>query len=236
MNTLCSTKHASWQRRKAINTRGTSPRLLFSTTRRCRDAGLDSCVTKSRHIRFPKGARATCHPTRADYCRGQCRNCYEKELRRKNPAYAERQRQNCRQWHIDNKASSAYRHRRYITKLMEHLTPEQRVERREWEWSLRLLKQYGLTRDEYQALWDQQGGVCAICGQPQHRKGVKLYVDHSKSTGHVRGLLCHSCNYGLGVFKDDANRLAAASRYLRDGMDRHPELDDRGHGAQSEIC
>jgi hypothetical protein len=51
---------------------------------------------------------------------------------------------------------------------------------------------------------------CAICGT----KGVKLHIDHCHMTNHVRGLLCHNCNTGLGLFKDDVRLLAAAIAYL----------------------
>lgn len=83
-------------------------------------------------------------------------------------------------------------------------------------------KLYGLTPEDYWGMFDAQNGVCAICNEPESittTDGVRrrLAVDHDHKTGRVRALLCTSCNLGLGAFKDDPERLAAALAYL-DGM------------------
>jgi hypothetical protein len=71
---------------------------------------------------------------------------------------------------------------------------------------------YGLTAAEYDALLAKQAGRCAICGtQPVKR----LAVDHEHATGKVRGLLCSTCNSGLGHFKDSVPALENAIAYLR---------------------
>lgn len=70
---------------------------------------------------------------------------------------------------------------------------------------------YGLTADEYDALVLASGGLCAICDEDM---GDDICVDHCHDSGAVRGLLCRNCNFGLGHFRDDPTRLAAALAYL----------------------
>lgn len=82
----------------------------------------------------------------------------------------------------------------------------------------RLLKQYGISQDEYEQLESEQDFKCAICNQPETRmyKDVlcRLVVDHDHKTKRIRGLLCYNCNIGLGNFKDDPKRLISAATYL----------------------
>ena len=82
-----------------------------------------------------------------------------------------------------------------------------------------LKHRYGLTREEHDRLLAEQGGVCAVCGQPPtsantraHWDG-KLCVDHDHDTGKVRGLLCNDCNLAVGYGKSP-EILRAAARYL----------------------
>lgn len=56
---------------------------------------------------------------------------------------------------------------------------------------------------------------CEICGDPPSSRFSQLHVDHCHGKGHFRGLLCNNCNLGLGKFKDDPARLAAAIEYLK---------------------
>lgn len=73
-------------------------------------------------------------------------------------------------------------------------------------------KKYGLTLDEVTVLRAQG---CAICGQDgiDGRWG-NLHIDHDHATGRVRGVLCGSCNLGLGKFRDDSELLRRAVEYL----------------------
>lgn len=75
---------------------------------------------------------------------------------------------------------------------------------------------YGIELADYEALLEQQSGVCAICGSsPQDRRGHRhLVVDHDHLTGAVRGLLCQSCNRGIGALGDDPLLVERALRYL----------------------
>lgn len=77
-----------------------------------------------------------------------------------------------------------------------------------------LKARYGITAGEYQAMFAAQGGVCKICKLPEHHMGRDLSVDHCHATGKVRGLLCNSCNRGMGLFVDSPERLRKAAEYL----------------------
>jgi hypothetical protein len=76
-----------------------------------------------------------------------------------------------------------------------------------------LRRKFGLTPEEYEARLAAQGGVCAIC-ERQPAKGRQLDIDHDHQTGEVRGLVCNSCNQGLGLFGEDTFRLMSAAAYL----------------------
>lgn len=86
-----------------------------------------------------------------------------------------------------------------------------------------LLKHFGITLDEYRAMLDRQGGVCAICREPETMRIngdlLRLSVDHCHDTGKVRGLLCCKCNQALGCFRHDVDRMLAAVDYLK-GFER----------------
>jgi len=53
---------------------------------------------------------------------------------------------------------------------------------------------------------------CPICGSEE-----PLVIDHDHSTSEVRGLICDSCNLGLGKFKDNIDSLKNAIAYLQNG-------------------
>ena len=76
---------------------------------------------------------------------------------------------------------------------------------------------FGISADDFDALLAQQGGGCAICRKRPERD-ASLHLDHCHATGAIRGILCLSCNQGLGLFGDDVALLDAASRYLRGGQ------------------
>lgn len=68
---------------------------------------------------------------------------------------------------------------------------------------------------DYRILHIYQDGKCAICKRKDIEFKRHLAVDHDHLTGHIRGLLCLSCNRGLGLFKDNPAFTDDASLYLR---------------------
>lgn len=85
-----------------------------------------------------------------------------------------------------------------------------------------LKRRFGISYNEYAQQLQAQGGVCAICKQPEtaidSRTGKARLpaVDHNHETKLVRGLLCSSCNLGLGYFNDTPALLRAAAGYLEE--------------------
>ena len=89
------------------------------------------------------------------------------------------------------------------------------------EWSKKasrkhsLKHKYSMTMEQFEELFDAQGGVCAICGKPELVTGRTLAVDHDHISGHVRGLLCSRCNLVLGLIGDSTEILSASIQYLK---------------------
>jgi hypothetical protein len=78
-----------------------------------------------------------------------------------------------------------------------------------------LLNRYGVGAEAVEEMIQKQGGVCLIC-----LKNPATQVDHSHSTGEVRGVLCDGCNGGLGAFNEDLDLLEEAARYLEEWRDK----------------
>jgi DNA-directed RNA polymerase subunit RPC12/RpoP len=84
-----------------------------------------------------------------------------------------------------------------------------------------LKKRYNITQQEYETKLVAQDYKCAICGKDalDNKRGGKLdplHIDHCHKTKQIRGLLCHTCNSGLGHFKDNTEFLLKAAQYLLD--------------------
>lgn len=69
---------------------------------------------------------------------------------------------------------------------------------------------YGITPEQYEKMYAAQNGKCAIRSCPNPIS----HIDHDHRTDEVRGLLCKTCNWGLGHFKDSPTLLREAAEYL----------------------
>jgi hypothetical protein len=97
------------------------------------------------------------------------------------------------------------RDRRAILARMR--TDEARRRRLRWR---SLMRKYGLTQHEYEAMVVWQRGACGVCAQ----RVTALVVDHDHRSEEVRGLLCPRCNLALGGFDDEVARCDRAAAYL----------------------
>ncbi len=78
-----------------------------------------------------------------------------------------------------------------------------------------LLMTYKLTPDDFNNMLTEQDYKCKIC-EVMFDEKIKTHVDHCHKRGHVRGILCSSCNMGLGFFKDEVSVLQKAIKYLKE--------------------
>lgn len=74
---------------------------------------------------------------------------------------------------------------------------------------------YGISIAEYNELFTEQDGCCAICDRHQSEFKRRLAVDHCHDKGRIRGLLCHNCNLALGRFMESPEILKSALEYVK---------------------
>ena len=84
-------------------------------------------------------------------------------------------------------------------------TPEARLKVR--------VNKYGLTPEAYEQMLKDARGVCCICN-----KEKDLCIDHCHTTSKVRGLICNSCNRGIGFFFDNPDWMRAAANYIQESQ------------------
>jgi hypothetical protein len=137
--------------------------------------------------------------------RGECRSCFQaKAVARAeaNPELRRIARERTRAWVEANAERKKQRNRDYAASGRK--APADRKSH--------LKRNFGLTLDDYDRMLEEQGGGCAICGDPPGQ--TALHVDHCHETGVVRGLLCFRCNSALGNLRDDPDIITLALVYV----------------------
>jgi len=92
-------------------------------------------------------------------------------------------------------------------------SPEAKAKYKEWAMT-KARKSPGVLADDYSAMLYEQDYECAICGKDTDEVG-NLHIDHDHETDRVRGLLCNTCNSGLGKLRDSVDLLEKAIAYLK---------------------
>jgi hypothetical protein len=104
----------------------------------------------------------------------------------------------CKVEYSDNREAILYRQKEYARNNKEKIS--------ERNFRNHIKVRYDLTEEQYSEL-TKTG--CLICGTFDD-----LAVDHDHNTNEVRGILCRTCNRGLGTFKENVNLLLKAAAYL----------------------
>lgn len=151
------------------------------------------------------------HPQRKAKAKGLCGSCYDKQLKENNAEYHAAQKANSSKWmklNVDRrKAYNRKRNEEYHAAAA--INPEAfALARREYT----LKNVYGITHSDYLAMLATQGGGCALCNR-KPAKGKYLHVDHCHTSGKVRGVLCHQCNWYLGTIDADPTILERIHEY-----------------------
>ena len=108
--------------------------------------------------------------------------------------------------------------RKIATRCKQHKVPSEIRRGRNLKQNYR-----GFMSEEYDALFSQQGGVCAICKQPERRtlrgKPLPLSIDHCHTSHKIRVLLCSECNTSFGLLREDPERIRALLAYAEQWQD-----------------
>jgi hypothetical protein len=111
------------------------------------------------------------------------------------------------------------RHREWVNKNKSELREYRKARYRENKIPAieqNLKRYYGLTMDDYNKIFLEQNGKCAICGLHQSNFERRFDVDHNHDNKKIRGLLCIRCNRGIGLLRDSIEVLESAVKYLKD--------------------
>jgi len=114
-----------------------------------------------------------------------------------------------KEWYQDNKEKIDAQKKEY------NKINKEKIKLRQQEYELK--RKYNITLKERNILLQEQNNKCKICSLEFNENIFKLKacVDHCHDTGKVRGLLCRTCNAGLGYFKDNIEQLTKAINYLQ---------------------
>ena len=89
---------------------------------------------------------------------------------------------------------------------------------------------FGITVEQYEKMYAEQNGCCAMCGKSEKENGRQLAIDHDhsccpeplRSCGKcIRGLLCSDCNVALGYYESTLKK-ELARQYLTRVQNKNP--------------
>jgi hypothetical protein len=119
----------------------------------------------------------------------------------------------CKSCWTERSVESFHKYKEYYKEYNKNYCPNKKK-------SSQLKYEYGITLEQYNQLLVEQEGSCSICKSvsPNRSGSNYFHVDHCHITNKVRGLLCNSCNLGLGSFKDNTIILQKAIEYLNNSL------------------
>lgn len=107
-------------------------------------------------------------------------------------------------WYLQNREATIKRCRQYA------LDNPEWAKAKGTRWKRK--KFYGMTQADYDTMYMEQLGLCAMCHEPFG--AATPCVDHCHATGKIRGILHNQCNRILGQAQDSVEKLKYAIEYL----------------------
>ena len=147
-----------------------------------------------------------------------CKDCKNERSRRHYNATREMRLEQMRQDRIKDPQKYRERYKKYYGKYRQEIRERVKKQRAEDNTMYRnqwLRQKYGITVDDYNAMYEKQLGMCQICGVHSSELSKPLHVDHCHETGLVRALLCTRCNAGIGQFLENTETMLSAIEYLK---------------------
>lgn len=105
-----------------------------------------------------------------------------------------------------NKKAKEWREKNHDKSILWHRTHRRRSYLK-WK--------FGITKEGFENL----SKVCEICGSEE-----KLQADHDHQTGEFRGILCSSCNIGLGRLGDNVESIKKTLLYLEQALSKQSKV------------
>lgn len=154
---------------------------------------------------------------------------YHQKKKREDETYEARRKEQHRKWYEEHGKDNARSRKGYIP--FEEWSEQQNQKRlkslaakRKWSKTeagqramakRSVMRRCGLSIDEYDRIYDEQGGKCKICRVEKPRYGqYRLVVDHCHMSGEFRALLCGKCNSAIGFLGENEETLFNAIEYL----------------------
>lgn len=178
------------------------PVQMFSNNRiQCKE-----CIANYHHALYGKGDRQ--RPYRPSHLASKEKFCPHCKRVRPASEYGVRGGGRFLKSYCNNCEAEVTR-RRNKEQRLKHAA---RIKAAQNRWGLYV--QHSMSVADYESLLAAQGGVCGICKSTSPGKRKRFSVDHDHATNAIRGLLCDTCNRGIGMLKESKEVLLSAVAYL----------------------
>lgn len=148
----------------------------------------------------------------------EARKAYRREwAKQKYADEPEKHRAYAREQHEKHKAKRRVANAKYREENKERIYAQNKVWRDANKDTVRRnnLKLACFTPELMEQVLTFQDYKCAICGDDlRSRPSKQTHADHCHDTKTPRGVLCTQCNTGMGLLRDDPERLQKAIDYL----------------------